>query len=124
MTMFGIGIDICEVRRFDRLKEKEGFLRKIFSEDEISYCISKKNSSECFAVRFAAKEAFLKALGTGLRSGVHLKEIAVANGELGKPDIILSGETAATFGKMGLSKILLSMSHEKQNAVAVVMIDY
>jgi holo-[acyl-carrier protein] synthase len=121
--MYGIGIDICEVKRFDRLKAKEGFLQRIFSEEEISYCNARKNSSECFAVRFAAKEAFLKALGTGLAKGVHFREIIVINGALGKPDINLAGETRMTFENMGLSKILVSISHERENAVAVVMID-
>ena len=121
--MFGIGIDICNVKRFDRLKEKEGFLHKVFSDDEIGYCISKKNSSECFAARFAAKEAFLKALGTGLRGGVHFKEVVITNGDLGEPGIRLEGRTKTTFETMGLSKILVSMSHERDSAVAVVMIE-
>jgi holo-[acyl-carrier protein] synthase len=121
--MFGIGIDICEVHRFDRLKEKKGFLEKIYSQEEIDYCMANKTSSQNLAVRFAAKESFLKALGTGLRKGVHLKEIIIEKDELGKPYIKLIGETRETFDKMGLSRIQLSLSHEKNNAIALVIIE-
>jgi holo-[acyl-carrier protein] synthase len=121
--MYGIGVDICEVNRFDRLKEKSDFIQKIFTEEEIKYCCPKKNSSQYFAVRFAAKEAFLKALGTGIGKGIHLKEIEVVRNDSGKPFILLHGETKRTFEKMKTGNIHLSLSHEKNNAIAFVIIE-
>jgi holo-[acyl-carrier protein] synthase len=121
--MYGIGVDICEVDRFDRLKENDDFIKKIFSEEEINYCHPKKNSSQYYAVRFAAKEAFLKAIGIGIGKGIHLKEIEVNKDDFGKPFIILHGETKQTFEKMNAGSIHLSLSHEKNNAVAFVVIE-
>jgi holo-[acyl-carrier protein] synthase len=121
--MLGIGTDICEVQRFDRLKENRSFLERIYSEKEIKYCGNRKASSQCFAARFAAKEAFAKALGTGIRKGIHLKEIEIENDELGKPFINLSGETKDTFEKLGCRSIHISISHEKTMAIAMVVIE-
>lgn len=120
--MYGIGIDICEVKRFDRLKQDERFLQRIFSENEILYCSKLKRSSEAFAVRFAAKEAFSKAIGTGIAKGVSLSEIEIKKEESGKPYISLTGNTLDLFNKLGDKKIHLSLSHEKTSAVAVVVI--
>jgi holo-[acyl-carrier protein] synthase len=121
--MFGLGIDICEVERFERLKNNETFVKRIFSEEEIKYCSTKKNNAQYFAVRFAAKEAFLKAIGTGIGKGIRLKEIETCKNEFGKPFLNLIGETKNTFEKMNCGNIHLSLSHEKHNAVAVVIVE-
>jgi len=121
--MYGLGIDICEVKRFDRLINNKAFLEKVFSVDEIKYCSNKKNNSQYFAVRFAAKEAFLKAIGIGIGKGIHLKEIEIIKDQFGKPFLNLVGKTRETFEKLNAGNIHVSLSHEKTNAVAVVVID-
>ena len=122
--MRGIGIDICNVKRFERLTENNTFINRIFTENEIIYCNSRKRKkNEAFAVRFAAKEAFSKAIGTGFRKGVSLKEIEIKKDELGKPSIILYGNTKDFFDNKIGGTIYLSLSHEKEIAVAVVIIE-
>ena len=87
MKTFGIGTDIVNIKRMEHSLKKYGFSFKnrIFSKKEISYCEKKKNSSSSYAKRFAAKEAFTKALGTGIRKGVNLKNIEITNNVYGKP---------------------------------------
>jgi len=122
--MKGIGVDICNVKRFERLTENNSFINKIFTENEIIYCNSRKRKkSEVFAVRFAAKEAFAKALGTGFRKGISLKEIEIKKDELGKPSIVLYGNTKDFFESQVGGTIYLSLSHEKETAIAMVVIE-
>ena len=84
MKIFGIGTDIVNIRRIEQSlkKHKFSFKNKIFSKKEISYCEKRKNSGAFYAKRFAAKEAFSKALGTGIRKGVNLKNIEISNKDL------------------------------------------
>ena len=93
MKIFGIGTDIVNINRMKKaLRRSRGrFKNKVFSKNEISYCEKRKNSSAFYAKRFAAKEAFSKALGTGIRKGVNLKNIEVSNNAQGKPSILLKG---------------------------------
>ena len=93
MKIFGIGTDIVNIKRIESSLKKNGsvFKNRIFSKNEISYCENKKNSSAFYAKRFAAKEAFSKALGTGIRKGVNLKNIEINNNSNGKPYILLRG---------------------------------
>ena len=93
MKIIGIGTDIVNIKRIDHSLRKYGFSfkNKIFSKNEISYCEKRKNSSAFYAKRFAAKEAFSKALGTGIRKGVNLKDIEISNNVQGKPSILLKG---------------------------------
>ena len=121
--MIGIGIDICEVKRFDRLKRNDLFLKRVFSEKELEFCLKRKNINQCLAARFAAKEAFLKAIGTGLVKGFRLKEIIVEKDNMGKPFINLEGETKICYEKINAKNIYLSISHENDFAVAVVIIE-
>ena len=94
--IIGNGIDIVEVERIRDMVEKHGsgFLTKVFTEGEISYCKGRRRSSEHYAARFAAKEAVLKALGTGLRKGMSWRDIEVRKDPLAKPKIELSGGAA------------------------------
>ncbi len=121
--MTGIGVDLCSIERFIRLKEDTHFLQRIFTPSEIEYCQKKKKSEECFAVRFAAKEAFMKALGTGYAKGVSFKEIEIVKDENGQPSIKLNGLTNEIYIKSGASKVMLSLSHERQMAIAMVFIE-
>ena len=119
----GIGVDIVELSRLDI--ENERFVRHILSDEE--YVIfqsfpTKKRKREYLGGRFAAKEAVLKALGTGLREG-SLQEIAVANDALGKPLVQLSGHFAALSRQLGVKNIQISLSHSRDFAVAYVIME-
>ena len=103
------------------------FKNKIFSKSEITYCEKKKNSSAFYAKRFAAKEAFSKALGTGIRKGINLKNIEISNNVYGKPSILLKGTLSSYLKKKLKSKkydIHLSLSDDKPWAQATVIISY
>ena len=129
MKIFGIGTDIVNIKRIEQSlkKNKSTFKNRIFSEKEISYCENKKNPSAFYAKRFAAKEAFSKALGTGIRKGVNLKNIEVSNDVYGKPSIFLKGNLANYLKKRVKCKkyyIHLSLSDDKPWAQATVIISY
>ena len=129
MKIFGIGTDIVNINRIDHSLKKYGFSfkNKIFSKKEISYCEKKRNSSAFYAKRFAAKEAFSKALGTGIRKGVNLKNIEISNNARGKPTILLKGNLANYLKRQVKSKkydIHLSLSDDKPWAQATVIISY
>ena len=120
----GIGIDMIEVERIKHNIEKDaGFKEMIFSENEIIYCESKTNKFEHYAARFAAKEAFFKALGTGWNEGTHFNEVEVMHNENVKPEIKLFGETQTTLATLEIIKISVSLSHLKTLATAVVIIE-
>ena len=120
----GTGADIIEIERIRKAIEKDSkFTDRIFSKDETGYCNSKLRKEIHFAGRFAAKEAFFKALGTGWRDGMKWTEINVINDTLGKPCIRLEGITLDVFRKKGMRTINLSISHTKEFAVAFVIIE-
>ena len=129
MKIFGIGTDIVNISRIEQSlkKHKFSFKNKIFSKKEISYCEKRKNPGAFYAKRFAAKEAFTKALGTGIRKGVNLKNIEITNNVLGKPSIYLKGNLANYLKKKIKCKkydIHLSLSDDKPWAQATVIISY
>ena len=129
MEIFGIGTDIVNIKRMERSLKKHGikFKNKFFSKREIFYCEKNKNSSTFYAKRFAAKEAFSKALGTGIRKGVNLKNIEISNNIHGKPSILLKGSLANYLKKKVENKkyaIYLSLSDDKPWAQATVIISY
>ena len=120
------GIDIVEINRIKKAMEKSGqrFVEKIFTQSEILYCESKKNGKyQSYAGRFASKEAFLKALGTGMSNGICLKDIEILNEEFGKPSIVLSGKAKDFFVNSKRKNISLSISHCRYYAVANVLIE-
>ena len=123
--IFGIGIDLVEVDRLRSSVKKFGdrFLNRIFTENEIKYCQTKFNSYQHYAVRFAAKEALLKAIGTGLRSGMTWHQIEIVNDTRAKPSIITYGECQKFLQKLEIKKIELSLSHTKDHGVAVVILE-
>ena len=129
MKIFGIGTDIVNIKRIEQSlkKHKITFKNKIFSKKEISYCEKRKNPGAFYAKRFAAKEAFTKALGTGIRKGVNLKNIEITNNVHGKPSIYLKGNLANYLKKKIKCKkydIHLSLSDDKPWAQATVIISY
>ncbi len=119
----GIGIDIVNVKRMEHWPEVEGILNRFFHPSEIDAVKERGHSAVLsLAARFAAKEAFGKAMGTGLR-GMKLTDIEVINNHNGKPDIILHGKAEEAFWSNGGGSIHLSLTHEKEAAVAVVIIE-
>lgn len=119
----GCGVDIVNVKRFLKLAENNHFLDRFFHPDEVAYIVqNKKNASESLAVRFAAKEAFGKALGTGL-FGLQLKEICVQRTANGKPEMHLFGNAQKKLQLNGANHIHLSLSHEKEYAIAQVILE-
>ena len=121
---YGIGIDIIEVERVKKLvSQKDKYLQRIFSEKEIEYCEKFKTREQEYSGRFCAKEAFSKALGTGLNKDIKFNEIEIINNETGKPEIRLYGGTKEYFYREELKKIFVSISHLKEYATAVVLIE-
>ncbi len=121
--IIGIGTDIAEVARIAKSIEKAGFKEKVFSKTEIVYCETKKNKAESYAARFAAKEAFFKALGTGWRSGMAFNEVEIRNDELGKPSLYLLGKAAEISAEKNIQTIHVSLSHTKETAIAMVVLE-
>jgi len=120
----GLGIDIVDIPRIKKIVDSDtGFLEKIFTPTEIEYCQSKYKKEIHLAARFAAKEAFFKAMGTGWRGGMHWTDISVENDELGKPGITLNGKTLENFRGKNCTRIHLSISHTKEYATAAVIIE-
>ena len=128
MSIYGIGTDIINVLRVGKIlrKNKIEFKKKIFTKKEILYCDSKKNSVSYYAKRFAAKEAFVKALGTGFSNGLLHKDVEVIKNKKGKPIIKISPRSSRIINKILKNKkysIHLSLSDDKPWAVATVIIN-
>jgi holo-[acyl-carrier protein] synthase len=121
----GTGIDISEVPRVAAAIERFGdrFLRRVFTAAEIRYCDSKANRVERYAARFAAKEAALKAIGTGWRSGVSWTDIEVRREPGGRPTISFTGRAAEFAARLGVKRASLSLSHTKDQAIASVILE-
>ena len=125
MNIFGIGTDIVSVDRIKKSLTKKHFIKRIFNEKEIVKCKKIIKSVNCYAKRFAAKEAFSKALGTGISNGINFNEIVILNKKSGKPYIVIVGKTKKILDKKfkgKKSKFSLSLSDEKKYAVAFVTI--
>jgi len=122
--ILGVGIDMIEVERVEAsISKGNGFREMIFSEEEIAYCESKTKKFEHYAARFAAKEAFFKALGTGWAKDTLFNEVEVVHDENGKPELQLLGPTAEAVRSLGAGPISVSMSHIKNVASAIVIIE-
>lgn len=117
----GIGVDILEIGRFRRSVEQFGdrLLNRIFTPAEIEYCRTKFDAHQHFAARFAAKEAFSKALSTGLRGTFGWKDVEVVNDPMGRPEFCLHGSLD---GRFGASSLFLSLSHSESHVVAMVVL--
>ena len=124
MRIFGIGIDIVNTTRIAKSIKQKKFISRLFNEVEINKCEKMKNKEFCYAKRFAAKEAFSKAIGTGISKGINLSEIIVQNNNYGKPNIKLIGKTKIIVSKLIKKKfnILLTLSDDKPFAIATVII--
>ena len=122
--IFGIGTDIIEVSRIRKAIEKEnGFREKIFSSKEIISCEQKSNKYQSYAARFAGKEAFMKAYGTGWAEGIAWTEIEILNHENGAPYMSLTNKTKDTVLPNEELTIHVSLSHLKEYAIAEVILE-
>ena len=119
----GIGIDLVEIARIRRLMERwrERFLGRVFTPDEVAYALRRHDPAEHLAARFAAKEATLKALGTGLSMGVRWREMEVRRARGQRPILVLSGRTAAIGVARGVRSLHVSLTHDGGFAVAQVL---
>lgn len=123
--MKGLGIDLCEIARIEHaLTKTEGFLKRYYTDEEQAYISAKgKAGAQSAAAMFAAKEAFLKAIGTGIGAGVTMREIGIAHDENGAPGYALTGTAAEKMKALGAAQAFLSLSHETGVAAAVCVID-
>ncbi|MEX2262759.1 MAG: holo-[acyl-carrier-protein] synthase [Bryobacteraceae bacterium] len=123
--ILGTGIDLAEVDRIRQAIEKYGrrFVERVFTPGEIAYAESKANRYERFAARFAAKEAGMKAIGTGWKRGVRWRDFEVGRLPGGRPVLELHGEAAKIAAQMGVKSIALSLSHTEQLGIAHVILE-
>ena len=123
--ILGTGVDIAEVSRIRDSIERFGdrFLRRIFTDGEIRYCERKATRFESYAARFAAKEAGMKALGTGWSRGVRWRDIEVVRPKGQRPTIQFHGEAAAIAARLGTKNVALSITHTSEEALAHVILE-
>ncbi|MHB8754369.1 MAG: holo-ACP synthase [Candidatus Acidiferrales bacterium] len=124
-VIVGLGVDIAEIDRLEKAVARHGnaFLERVFTPAEIAYCERHRTKFERYAARFAAKEAMMKALGTGWRKGVRWRDIEIKNEPSGKPALHLAGEAAAQASRLGAKRFLLSMTHTGNLAYAQVILE-
>ncbi len=125
MKIYGIGTDIANINRIKKSLKNKDFIDRLFNKNEVKKCSNQINRANCYAKRFAAKEAFSKAMGTGISKGINFNEIIVHNIKSGKPNIKLLGNTKKIVNKILNKKkfnIFLSLSDDKPFAVATVVI--
>ena len=124
MNVMGIGVDLVNIPRIRAVIDRwqEHFLRRVFTEGEIAYCRAHRDPVPHFAARFAAKEAGLKALGTGLRLGVRWRELEVRRARGEAPVLVLSGRSEEIGRSRGGSRMLLALTHEGEYALAQAML--
>ena len=118
----GLGVDIVEIERMRRILEQTpSFATRVFSPDECAYCDSMSNAAAHYATRFAAKEAVVKALGTGFSQGIGVRDIEVKRAPSGKPSIALSGRAVEVAAELGVRDISISLTYTHSEAVACAM---
>jgi holo-[acyl-carrier protein] synthase len=123
--IFGVGIDLVRVDRIGASLERWGarFEERVFTAGEIAACAGRKNRAACLAMRFAAKEAFVKALGTGMRPPLRWSDIEVCNNRLGRPEIVLSGSASDFCHSLGVRTWHLSLTDDGAYSAAVVVLE-
>ncbi|HVZ18098.1 MAG TPA: holo-[acyl-carrier-protein] synthase [Terriglobales bacterium] len=121
----GTGVDITEVPRIAAAIERFGdrFLKRIYTANEIRYCESRQNKVERYAARFAAKEAALKAIGTGWRRGVAWTDVEITREPSGRPTMVFHGVAGEFAAKLGVKRVHVSLSHTVEHAIAHVILE-
>ena len=125
MKIYGIGTDIANIDRIKKSLKNKDFIDRLFNKNEVKKCNNQINKANCYAKRFAAKEAFSKALGTGISQGLNFNEIGVKNDLSGKPTIYLEGNTKKIVNNLFKGKkinFFISLSDEKKFAIAMIVI--
>jgi holo-[acyl-carrier protein] synthase len=124
-VIVGMGVDLAEVERIQKAIERHGepFLRRVYTAGEREYCERFKNKYERYAGRFAAKEAAMKALGTGWRRGVRWVDLEVVREASGRPTLALAGEAGKIAAQLGVKNISLSITHTESQALAQVIFE-
>ena len=124
--ILGVGVDIVEVARIETAIKRHGqrFLKRVFTEREIEYCLGKGPAAGAyFAGKFAGKEAFVKAIGTGIAAGVRWRDVEILNDPAGKPYLAISGAAREKMEQLGARNAVVSISHTKNYAVAVAILE-
>ncbi len=123
--IFGTGIDIIKIDRIEKVIKKWGdrFIDRVFTADEKAFCLKRTKPYPAFALRFAAKEAFSKALGTGMRKGVFWSDIEVFHFKSGKPGLNVYGNSLLLCEKEGITSYHVSLSDEEEYGVAMVILE-
>lgn len=121
----GTGVDLCEVDRIRESVERYGdrFLNRVYTPAEIAYCQRKANKYERFAARFAAKEAGMKAIGTGWRHGIRWRDFEVVNLPSGRPTLKLDGVARDVADRLGVKTVQLSLTHTASMSLAYVILE-
>lgn len=121
--IFGIGTDIIECLRIAQMIERHGelFINRVYTKHEIQYCQSRKLATQHFAGRWAAKEAILKALGTGWRRGISWRDMEIRNEPGGRPTVALRGGARDVVEQLGITEMLISISHCRSHATAYAL---
>jgi holo-[acyl-carrier protein] synthase len=121
----GIGTDIVEVDRLERATQLHGraFLARLFTATEMEYCEGQWRRFESYAARFAAKEAFLKALGSGGRDGISWQDLDVVRDSLGRPDMVVKGNALLAARRLGVDRVFLALSHTSGMATAAIVLE-
>jgi len=124
-VIIGLGIDLVEVSRIEAIliRHPARARDRLFTALELADCEGRRDSIVCLAARFAAKEAFLKALGTGLRAGIAWRDISIRRGEFGRPELVVTGRAAEKLEQLGGSAAHVSLTHDAGFAAAVVAIE-
>jgi len=125
MMIVGMGIDVAEVKRIRKVVESQGerFVKRVYTETEAAYCEKFKNKYERYAGRFAAKEAAMKALGTGWSRGVRWVDVEVVRQRGGRPTLVLHGEARKIAEGLGVKNIAMSITHTAEQALAQVIFE-
>jgi len=123
MDILGIGTDITECLRIARMIERHGdlFINRVYTPEEVRYCQNRKQATQHFAGRWAAKEAVMKALGTGWRRGIGWRDIAIRNEPGGKPVVAVRGGVMDVVEQLGIRKLPVSISHCHTHATALAI---
>ena len=123
--IYGIGVDIVDIRRMGRVIDKWGtrFLKRVFTKQEINFCLQGSKSDSSLALRFAAKEAFSKAIGLGMRKGVGWQDIEIVHNKMGRPDFNLTGRASSFCHEEGIMSWYVSLSDDGDYGIAVVALE-
>ena len=119
MALAGIGVDMLEISRMEKaLERRPNFAARVFTKEERTYCERMGRPAQHYAARFAAREAVLKALGTGFSAGIGLADVSVHTGEAGRPEVVLAGRAREVAAEQGVREVALSLTHTHDVAVA------